>query len=60
MPTNAVSVHVRFLHLGPATINVVSPIFSVIPQSLCHQLAAFNRRRAQLPFQLTLSPTITG
>jgi hypothetical protein len=34
MPTNAVTIHLRYLHLGPTTTNVVFPIFSVIPQSL--------------------------
>jgi hypothetical protein len=46
MPTNIVTVHLRYLHLGPTTTNIVSPIFSVISQSLCHQLVAFYRRRA--------------
>jgi hypothetical protein len=46
MPTNVVTVHLRYLHLGPTTTNVISPIFFVIPQSLCHQLVAFDRRCA--------------
>jgi hypothetical protein len=64
MPTNVVFVHLRYLHLGPTTTNVVSPIFSVIPRSLCHQLVASNCHRAPSSHSSSrsrpLSPTTSG